>query len=435
MNILMFNTYNPYLASGIVALDLFNLLQKRGHNVKLLVNRYDQTYPEGIISMETRLMSLKRTALYKFQWRYDKLKSVLRNKEKTNPDYRFFQLREERQIYKTDKIIKKAGVKPDAIIVLFANKFINAKNIFELYEKTNATVFWMMFDMAPLTGGCHYAWDCKGYQKNCGSCPGLISTNPYDVSYENISFKRDYLSKTKIEILAASEWQFEQAKRSSLFENNSVHKVLLSVDSNIFKPVDKVSVRLKLNISANRKILFFGSVGLTEKRKGMYYLIESLKLLKQKIDRNNNSLTNNIVLLIAGREVEQIADSLPFEYYYLGMVNNTYGIASAYQAADVFVCPSVEDSGPMMINQSIMCGTPVVSFEMGVAFDLVLTGETGYRAKYKNIDDLAQGILNILTLNEIDYKAMSDNCRNLALRLCLQDVQIGKIENILTNKI
>ena len=431
----MFNTYNPNLASGIVALDLFNLMQKRGHNVKLLVNRYDQTYPAGVISMETWLMSLKRAAIFKFQWRFDKLKSVLKKKEKTNPDFRFFQLREQKLIYKTDKIIKKAGLKPDAIIVLFANKFINAKNIFELSEKTNATVFWMMFDMAPLTGGCHYAWDCKGYQKNCGNCPGLFSTNPYDVSYENISFKRDYLNKTKIEILAASEWQFEQAKRSSLFENNAIHKVLLSVDSNIFKPVDKVSLRLKLNINANRKILFFGSVGLTEKRKGMYYLIESLKLLKQKADRNNNNLTNDIVLLIAGREVEQIVDSLPFEYHYLGMVNNTYGIASAYQAADVFVCPSVEDSGPMMINQSIMCGTPVVSFEMGVAFDLVITGETGYRAKYKNIDDLAQGILNILTLNEIDYKAMSDNCRNLALRLCSQDVQTEKIENILMNKI
>ena len=429
----MFNTYNPNLASGIVALDLFNLLQKKGHNVKLLVNRYDPAYPDGIVSMETRLMSLKRTTLYKLQWRYDKLKSKLRLKKKdnTNPDYRIFQLKERKLIYKTERIIKKADLKPDAIIVLFAKKFINTKNIYELHKKTRAPVFWLMYDMAPLTGGCHYAWECKGYQNNCGNCPGLFSADPFDLSYENILYKKKYLSGTEVEIIAASGWQFEQAKRSSLFRNNTIHKVLLSVNSAIFRPVDKKSIRLKLNIPGNRKIIFSGSVGLTERRKGMYYLIESLKLLKQKTDQAGISLTDKIALVIAGREIGQIVDSLPFEYFYLGMVNNTYGIASAYQAADVYVCPSIEDSGPMMINQSMMCGTPVVSFEMGVALDLVVSGETGYRAKLKDISDMAQGILDILKLDDYNYKIMSDNCRELALKLCSPDVQTERIEKIL----
>jgi glycosyltransferase involved in cell wall biosynthesis len=45
-----------------------------------------------------------------------------------------------------------------------------------------------------------------------------------------------------------------------------------------------------------------------------------------------------------------------------------------------------------MINESIMCGTPVVSFRMGVAEDLIINGETGYIVKLKNIRDLANGI-------------------------------------------
>jgi glycosyltransferase involved in cell wall biosynthesis len=436
MNILIFNTYNPYLASGIVALDLFNSLQKKGHKVKLLVNRYNPTYPDGVVSVESYLMSLKRTTLYKFQWRYEKLITDLkiRTKETTNPDYRIFQLNEQKLLYKTDLLIKKAGIIPDAIIILFAKKFINAKNIYELYNKTKAPVYWLMYDMAPLTGGCHYSWDCTGYQNNCGKCPGLFSTNSYDITYENILFKRKYISKTKIEIIAASEWQFQQAKRSSLFKNNTIHKVLLSVDSTIFRPEYKAGIRLKLNIPLNKKILFFGSVGLTEKRKGMCYLIESLKVLKQKAELSSTMAADEIVLLIAGGEFEQIIDYLPFRYHYLGMVSNTYGIASAYQAANIFICPSVEDSGPMMINQSLMCGTPVVSFEMGVAFDLVITGETGYRAKLKDVDDMAQGIMNILTLDKIDYKKMSDNCRKLAHKLCSPDIQTEKIEQIFKNE-
>lgn len=428
----MFNTYNPRLASGIVALDLFYQLRKKGHNVKLLVNRYDPKYPEGIVSMETWMMSLKREIIYKFQWRINWLRSKLNLfKGTTNPDYRFFQLSEKKQLYKTEKIVKKADIKPDAIIVLFANKFINARNIFELQELTKAPMLWLLFDMAPLTGGCHYAWECVGYQSSCGNCPGLYSSNPYDLSYENLVYKKKYLSRTRIEILAASEWQIEQIKRSALFKNNTIHKVFLSVDPDIFKPVDKDKIRQKLDIPEDKKILFFGAVGLTENRKGMIFLIESLKLLKRKIQFSTDNFSDNLLLLIAGREIEQIADYLPFKYIYLGMLNNTNGIASAYQAADVYVCPSIEDSGPMMINQSIMCGTPVVSFEMGVANDLVITGKTGYRAKLKDIEDLAQGIFNILTLSKENYNKMSEQCVDMALNLYCPSVQTNKIENIL----
>ncbi len=436
MNILMFNTYNPYRASGIVALDLFNQLRKNGHKVKLLVNRYNRNYPDGIVSVESRLMCLKRIAFYKFHWRYEKLKKYfkIKTKEMINPDYRIFQLNEQKLYYKTDLLLKKAGIRPDAIIILFAKKFINAKNIYELNSKTKTPVYWLMYDMAPLTGGCHYSWDCTGYQNNCGSCPGLFSSNPRDLTYNNISFKRNYLSKTKIEIISASGWQYQQAKSSSLFKNSPVHKVLLSVDSTIFKPENKDQVRIRLNIPRDKKILFFGSVGLSEKRKGMSYLIDSLKLLKQKAELSGKLSSDGIVLLIAGGEAGQIIDNLPFKYYFLGMVSNTHGIASAYQAADVFICPSIEDSGPMMINQSLMCGTPVVSFEMGVAFDLVISGETGHRAKLKDVNDMAEGIMNLLTLDKISYDKMSDKCRKLALDLCSPDIQTAKIEQILKNE-
>jgi glycosyltransferase involved in cell wall biosynthesis len=261
--------------------------------------------------------------------------------------------------------------------------------------------------MAPFTGGCHYSWECKGYQNNCGKCPGLYSSDPFDLTYENLSYKKKYISKTNIQIIAGSEWQYRQAKNSSLFRDKPVHKILLSIDPSVFRPLDKGEIKLKFGILSVKKVVFFGSVGLSDQRKGMLYLIESLKILKEITKKTNPELEKNILLLIAGERSEGIAGSLPFESLYLGLLNNTFGIASAFQAADIFVCPSIEDSGPMMINQSIMCGTPVVSFEMGVALDLVKNGETGYRAKIKDSVDLAQGIYNILTLESDKYKVLS----------------------------
>jgi glycosyltransferase involved in cell wall biosynthesis len=433
MNILILNTHNPLKASGIVALDLFNQLKEKKHEVKLLVNNFDNDYPEGIISLESSVSARWKLFQEKIEWRLNKLKQFLKIKEniKTDPNYPFFQLDERKQIYRTRRILKAACLKPDMIIILFAKGFINTKNIYELQKFTGAKIFWLMFDMAPFTGGCHYAWECKGYQMNCGNCPGLYSSDPLDISHKNLLFKKKFLDKVNIHVLAGSEWQYQQVSMSTLFRNKSIHKVLLPINESVFKPVDKVKRRMELKVNPDKKVIFFGAVGLSEMRKGMNFLIESLEKLKELLSRSDSDLGDKILLLIAGRGFDAISGSLPFESQYLGYVDNNYGIASAYQAADVFLCPSVEDSGPMMINQSIMSGTPVVSFEMGVSLDLVISGETGYRAKLKDSSDMAQGIYNILNLSGSDYNKLSIRCRNLGLKSCSPGIRIDFFENIM----
>ncbi|MFZ4706091.1 MAG: glycosyltransferase [Bacteroidales bacterium] len=431
MIILLLNANNPFKASGIVALNLFNEFKLKGHDVKLLTNNYDINYPEGIVSMETYYQSLWKYSRLRNKFIYLKKKYNISQKINTDRRYEFFEFKEQKIFYRSKHILKKAGINPDVIIILFAKKFLNTKNIFELYKKTNAKIYWLMYDMAPLTGGCHYSWDCAGYQKKCGSCPGLFSADPSDITHKNILDKKYYIDKANIQLIAGSEWQYRQAKASSLFKDKPIHKILLSADPFIYKPVDKEAERLKIGIPANKKIIFFGSIALTTARKGMLYLLESLKILKERV--KDSALDNDIMLLIAGTEINHIADDLPFEYLFMGLLDNTYGIASAYQIADIFICPSIEDSGPTMINQSIMCGTPVVSFEMGVSPDLVITGKTGYMAKLKDSKDLAQGIFEILSLTDDNFNEMSDNCRKLALKVCSPEVQIGSFENLFKN--
>jgi glycosyltransferase involved in cell wall biosynthesis len=427
MNILLINYNNPFQESGIVVLDLFNEFKKKGHNVKVLVNTYNAYYPEGIISMETFFTSLKRRLLDKVQYHLKIDRNFL---TKTDPKYCIFGLNEQKIFYKTSKLLDKANFIPQVTIILFAKDFINTKNIYELYYKTNSPVLWVMFDMAPLTGGCHYAWDCERYKKSCGNCPGLFSANPFDITFKNLNFKKNFIDRTNIQIIAGSEWQYRQAKESFLFRDKIIHKILISVDPTIFKPVDKLEIRRKMGIPTDKKVIFFGALGLNSARKGMKYLLESLTKLKEMI-KEDSEFRQQIFLLTAGNGFDKIRDYLPFEYKSMGLLDNTCGIASCYQAADIFICPSIEDSGPTMINQSLMCGTPVVSFEMGVASDLVKTGETGYLARIKDSKDLAQGVFNTLMLNRANFDKLSENCRNLALNLCSPEVQINKFENII----
>ena len=54
----------------------------------------------------------------------------------------------------------------------------------------------------------------------------------------------------------------------------------------------------------------------------------------------------------------------------------------------------------MMINYGVMAYIPVVAFEMGVALDIIRHKENGYIAKWRDVDDFAEGILYCMTNND-----------------------------------
>src|SRR5690606_12468023 len=127
--------------------------------------------------------------------------------------------------YNTRSILQKICFTPDIVIVLFMQHFLNFKNLYELNSTTGAPILLYMMDMAPMTGGCHYSWECKGYHDKCGRCPGMNSLIEDDNSRRNWSFKREFVSKTNITAIAASEWQFDQLKLSSMFREKLKKKV------------------------------------------------------------------------------------------------------------------------------------------------------------------------------------------------------------------
>ena len=153
----------------------------------------------------------------------------------------------------------------------------------------------------------------------------------------------------------------------------------------------------------DKKIVFFGSSHLDEPRKGMSVLIDALIKVKNQ----------NVFYVVAGGEtLYQHADNMKVVGYL-----TEDELIEMYQMSDMFVCPSLADAGPMMVNQSLMCGLPVVSFPVGVSVDLVRTGDTGYLARFNDSDDLAKGIDYILSLSNEDYSVISRNCREQALQM------------------
>lgn len=73
---------------------------------------------------------------------------------------------------------------------------------------------------------------------------------------------------------------------------------------------------------------------------------------------------------MVGRGFDRIKDRIPFDsigidYVQLEKLPEIYAISTCY------ICPSIDDAGPMMVNQSLCCGTPVVGFEIGSVLQVV----------------------------------------------------------------
>ena len=315
---------------------------------------------------------------------------------------------------------------PDAIILHWVSEFVDLRVIKQLQQHYRVPVFWYLMDMAPMTGGCHYAWECEGYLNTCENCPA-VTWPQYQSVHRMLMHKKELLDHMAVTALAPCSWVRAQLERSTLFRDKPIRDLMLAINHEVFMPGDKHAVRKKYGLNPAKKIIFFGASSFEDPRKGMRYIVEALKQLY----RDHERLYEKLLIVTAGNPpAEKLIQMIGFEHKHIGFLQGEQALAEGYQLADVYVCASIEDSGPMMINEAIMCGTPVVAFDMGVASDLIIERQTGYLAELKNIDDLKRGIESIIDLTDETYSFMSKKCREVGLKKLGEANQINTFVNI-----
>lgn len=87
-----------------------------------------------------------------------------------------------------------------------------------------------------------------------------------------------------------------------------------------------------------------------------------------------------------------MADSIPFRKRFMGYLKDETSLALVYNAADVFVTPSLADNLPTTVLESLACGTPVVGYNTGGIPEMIKHKENGYLADYKDPVDLSNGL-------------------------------------------
>jgi glycosyltransferase involved in cell wall biosynthesis len=249
---------------------------------------------------------------------------------------------------------------------------------------------WVLHDMWPFTGGCHYTRGCVKYHNQCGACPNLNSNKDNDLSRQLWQRKFKAWSELNITIVSISRWLADCARQSSLFKNCRIEVIPNSVDSSEYKPISKSLVRKQLGLHPTNKLILFGAMNSTSnKRKGFQYLIPALQKLAQ------SSCAENMELVVFGSLDKNNSLDLGMKATYFGILNGET-LAQLYSAADVMVVPSVEEGFGNTTIESLACGTPVVSFDCTGLKDTVEHQKNGYRAECFSSDDLARGITWVL---------------------------------------
>ena len=291
----------------------------------------------------------------------------------------------------------------DVIHLSWINQgMLSLKGIRKILE-SNKPVVWTMHDLWPASSICHYARNCRNYEKQCGNCPllpGNGSSN--DLSARIWRKKRKILERNSILFVTCSRWLADKAKKSGLLSGQKVISIPNPIDSRAFTKENREEARLYAGLPEGKKLILFVSQRVTDKRKGMDYFITAIN----KMVEAHPEMKDNCGIAILGGKAEELADKLPLPSYPLGYVSEEKKIASIYNSVDLFVLPSLEDNLPNTIMEAMACGVPCVGFNTGGIPEMIDHLKNGYVAEYKSSDDLARGIHWVLS--EADHQSLSN---------------------------
>lgn len=313
----------------------------------------------------------------------------------------------------------------DVIHLSWINQgMLSLKGIRRILE-SGKPVVWTMHDFWPATGICHYPRTCKAYRNGaCNHCrylPGGGSDR--DMAYRVWKKKERIWHRHNIVFVTCSRWLAANARSASLLAGKHVVAIPNPIDTRVFCPGDRTEARMNLSLPQDKRLILFVSQRITDSRKGMGYLVEACR----KLAESNPEMTADTGIVILGGHAEEYEGSLPFPVYPIGYVSDEKKIVDVYNAADLFVLPSLEDNLPNTIMEAMACGVPCVGFNVGGIPEMIDHRKNGYVAEYRNAADLAEGMA--WTLSPERYEGLCrDAVRKVNANYSQQSVALKYIE-------
>lgn len=419
MDILILSTHDGD-GSGIFARQLLRATQKLGFTSQMITVRTKESNSEissfySNNSLQALVYLLKmRLSAYIYR---------------TKSDYAFL---ERHSISK--RMALSSDILPNdckLIICTFLSGMFSPKTLSAFTSKFgDVPVIFYGVDMNLYTGGCHYSLSCQQYTLECSHCPAVTPAAHFFVRR---NFQRKYeavKSLSKHTVIASSNEHYKQIKKSRIFKRSNIQEILMPVDERIFGVHENIRHLIKIEYNLKGKVLLIRSS--TEPRKGSQLFIDSIRLLELK----NPELFSCLSIATVGDNFisEQLASS-GCDLHSLGYIADENELSKLYSAADFFINPSLADGGPMMLAQSLMSYTPVITTNVGLASNLIFSGKSGAILKEITALELLNEIEFMCSKERQDLDCLRRSTRKIAMKYLNRESYSKKLAELLKDNI
>ena len=286
----------------------------------------------------------------------------------------------------------------DVIHLHWVNQgFLGTKDI-EKVLRSGKKIVWTMHDMWVSTAICHYAGDCEKFKTTgCAHCPQLLSPQKERLSERTWQKKLAYYKDANLHLVPCSTWMGDHAKRSLLTSHLPV-----TVIPNSFSPTPTNLIPLPTSpqgrrmspqtpstlgaplvgeLEGGKGLVCFSAARIDTEIKGFDDFLAALQYLKHRKDIE--------IVLVGGINDESLFQQIPLPYRYLGYQKD---MLSVYASVDCVVNCSRYETLPTTIVEAQAVGTTPVAYRQSGATDLIVDGETGYFAEYRDAESLARAM-------------------------------------------
>jgi len=250
-----------------------------------------------------------------------------------------------------------------------------------------------LHDSWMLSGHCTYSFDCERWKIGCGQCPYLDISHPIrrDASAYNWKRKQRIYTKSRFYVATPSRWLMQMVEQSMLAPAVIEGRVIYNgMDLSHFCPTEKVSVRAKLGIPLNAKVILTTAVKILQNRRKDYPTMrEAISLLARRHPKQSLHF-----IALGGEQPSEEIEQITIQF--IPFLSDETTVAQYYQAADIYIHAARADNLPNTVSEALACGMPVVATAVGGIPEQIDDGKTGFLVPPGNPKEMAAAIQKLL---------------------------------------
>ena len=286
----------------------------------------------------------------------------------------------------------------DVVHFHWASNLISSKLLRSLSEKDIPIVI-TCHDMNPFTGACHYDAGCGQYVNDCSNCKQLTS-DPLELIPSSHQEKKRSLSQVKPDYIFPSDWLNSEYKKSAigkLLGHGSSIVIRNCLDTDYFSPIeesDRLAIKESFNFTLDEIIIVSGAENNNEVRKGFNFFESAVTKISRLRFGQREELKIRFVAFGGGNH-ELTCPHPQVKYSHLGVLTEEQ-VRSLFRCADLLAFTSVEENFANIILESLMCGCPVLGFNIGGIPDIVKSDVNGLLVSDISAEAYSNALADIL---------------------------------------